>query len=72
MIIVKNYDNLKFFVQSSGQITNFSEIKNYLAFLDDIRENMILVKQSQYRQEEFKKFIKQIRIGKSEKLKNAS
>ena len=49
MIIVKNYDNLKFFVQSSGQITNFSEIKNYLAFLDDIRENIILVKQSQYR-----------------------
>ena len=72
MIIVKNYDNLKFFVQSSGQITNFSEIKNCLAFLDDIRENMILVKQSQYRQEEFKKFIKQIRIGKSEELKNAS
>ena len=36
-----NYDGLKFVVQSSGNETNFTRLKNLVDFLDDIRTNKI-------------------------------
>ena len=61
---------MKFILYSSGLETNFSGLKDPAAFLDDIKTNKILIEKARYKQEEFDKYLKQIRIGnKSEKQK---
>ena len=61
---------MKFILYSSGLETDFSGLKDPAAFLDDIKTNKILIEKARYKQEEFDKYLKQIRIGnKSEKQK---
>ena len=61
---------MKFIVNSSGTETDFTELKDPLAFLDSIRKHEISIEEAQHKQEEFNRYLKKIRIGnKSEKKK---
>ena len=53
-----DYGDLKFIVSSSGVKTNFSEIRDTVAFLDDIRKCEILIQEARYKQEEFSRYLK--------------
>ena len=65
------YGNLKFIVDSTGLATNFSELKDTVAFLDSIKKHEILVGKARYKQKEFDRYFKKIRIAnKSEEQKN--
>ena len=60
---------MKFTVQSSGQETDF-RIRDPITFLNLIKQNKTLIEKAWYKQEEFNKHIKQIRIvNKSEEKK---
>ena len=62
---------MKFIVNSSGLETDFSELKDPVAFLDSIKNSEILIKEAWHKQEEFNRYLKKIGIGnKSEKQKN--
>ena len=61
---------MKFIVNSSGTETDFTELKDPVAFLDSIRKHEISIEEAQHKQEEFNRYLKKIRIGnKSEKKK---
>ena len=63
-----NYGDLKFIISSSGTETNFSGLKDSVAFLDSIRKRGIYIEEAQHKQEEFNRYLKRMRIGrKSEK-----
>ena len=60
---------MKFTVQSSGQETDF-RIRDPITFLNLIKQNKTQIEKAWYKQEEFNKHIKQIRIvNKSEEQK---
>ena len=62
-----NYGDLKFIVNSSGLETDFSELKDPVAFLDSIKKRELLIEEVRHKQEEFNRY-KKIKIGnKSEK-----
>ena len=54
---------MKFIVSSSGVKTDFSEIKDTVAFLDNIRKREISIHEARYKQEEFGRYFKKIRLG---------
>ena len=49
---------MKFIVSSSGVKTDFSEIKDTVAFLDNIRKREISIHEARYKQEEFGRYLK--------------
>ena len=53
---------MKFIANSSGLETNFSEIKDPATFLDSIKKYEILIKEAQYKQEEFNKYQLEINL----------
>ena len=56
---------------SSGIETNFSELKDPLAFLDSIRKREISIEEARHKQEEFNRDLRKLRIGsRSEKQKS--
>ena len=58
-----DYGNLKFLVSSSGLETDFSELKDHVAFLDSIKKREILIEEARYKQKEFDRNFKKLRIG---------
>ena len=58
-----DYDNLKFIVSSSGLETDFSELKDHVSFLDSIKKREILIEDARYKQKEFDRNFKKLRIG---------
>ena len=52
-----DYGDLKFIVNSSGLETNFSKLKDPVAFLDSIRKREISIEEPQYNQEEFNRYL---------------
>ena len=50
--------DLKFIVNRSGLETNFSELKDPIAFLDNIKKREILIEEAQNKQEEFNRYLK--------------
>ena len=66
-----NYGDLKFKVNSTALETDFSELKDSVAFLDSIKNREISIEEAWYKQKEFRRYWKGVRIGnKSEKQKN--
>ena len=63
-----DYGNLKFIFSSSGLETDFSELKDHVAFLDSIKKREILIEEARYKQKEFDRNFKKLRIGND--LKN--
>ena len=53
-----DYSDLKFIVNSSGLETDFSELKDPVAFLDSVKKREISIEEAQYKQEEFIKYLK--------------
>ena len=53
-----DYGDLKFIVNSSGLETDFSEIKDPVAFLDSIKNCEISIEEARHKQEEFNRYIK--------------
>ena len=51
-----DYGNLKFIVNSTGLQTDFSELKDPVAFLDSIKKREIVVEEARYKQEEFDRY----------------
>ena len=49
---------MKFIIVSSGTETNFSELKDPVAFLDSIRKREISIEEAGHRQEEFNRYLK--------------
>ena len=54
-----DYSDWKFIVNSSGLETDFSELKDPVAFLDSIKQREVLVEEARYKQEEFNRYLKQ-------------
>ena len=54
---------MKFIVNSSNPETYFSELKNPVAFLDSIKKRKTLIEEARYKQQEFNRYLKKIRIG---------
>ena len=52
------------FKKSNYNDSNFSELRDHITFRNDIRENKTSIEEARYIQEEFNKYIKQIKIGK--------
>ena len=68
-----DYGDLKFIVNSTGLENDFSELKDPVAFLDSIKKREILIEETRYKQKEFSRHLKRIRIGnKSENKKKNS
>ena len=53
-----DYGDLKFIVNRSGLKTDFSELKDPVAFLDNIKKREILREEAQNKQEEFNRHLK--------------
>ena len=53
-----DYSELKFIINSSGTETNFSELKNPVAFLDSISKYEVSIQEARHKQEEFKRYLK--------------
>ena len=53
-----DYSELKFIINSSGTETNFSELKNPVAFLDSISKHEVSIQEARHKQEEFKRYLK--------------
>ena len=53
-----DYGDLKFVVSSSGRETNFSELKDSVAFLDSIRKHEISIEEGLHKPEEFIRYLK--------------
>ena len=51
-----DYGNLKFIVNSTGLETDFSELKDPVAFLDSIKKREIVIEEARYKQEEFDRY----------------
>ena len=49
-----DYGDLKFIISSSGTETDFSELKDPVAFIDSIRKREISIEEVLHKQEEFK------------------
>ena len=65
-----DYGDLKFIVNSSGLETDFSELKDSVAFLDSIKNREISMEEVRHKQEEFNTYLTKIRVlNKSEKQK---
>ena len=65
-----DYGDLKIIVNSSGLDTDFSELKDPVAFLDSIKKREISMEEARHEQEEFNRYLTKIRIGNnSEKQK---
>ena len=61
---------MKIIVDSSGLETDFSELKDPVAFLDSIKKREISMEEAQHKKEEFNRYLTKIRIGdNSEKQK---
>ena len=58
-----DYNDLKSIVNSSGQETDFSELRDPVAFLDCIKKHEISIEEAWHKQEEFNSYLKGIRIG---------
>ena len=54
---------MKFIAKSSDLEVDFNELKDPVAFLDSIKKDDILIEEPRYKQEEFKRYLKKIRIG---------
>ena len=52
-----DYGDLKFIISSSGIETDFSELKNLVAFLDSTRKREISIEQARCKQEEFNRYL---------------
>ena len=65
-----DYGNLKFIISRSGTKTDFSELKDSVAFHDSIRKREISIEEAWHKQEEFNRYLKKRRTGnKSKKQK---
>ena len=53
-----DYGSLKFIVNSIGLETNFSDLKDPVAFLDSIKKREISIEESRFKQEEFDRYLK--------------
>ena len=53
-----DYGDLKFIVNNSGLETDFSELKDPVAFLESIKKREILIEEAPYKQEEFNRYLK--------------
>ena len=63
-----NYGDVKFIVNSSDLETDFSELKDPVAFLDSIKKPEILIEEARHKQKKFNRYLKNITSGnKSEK-----
>ena len=49
---------MKFTFNSSGLETDFSELKDLVAFLDIIKKQEISIEEAQHKKEEFNKYLK--------------
>ena len=49
---------MKFIIISSGTETNFSELKDPVAFLDNLRKREISLEEAQQKQKEFNRYLK--------------
>ena len=52
-----DYGDLKLVVNSSGLQSDFSELKDPVAFLDSIKKREISIEEAQYRQDEFNRHL---------------
>ena len=59
-----DYGDSRFIISSSVVGTDFSELRDPVAFLDSIRKREISIQEARHKQEEFNKYLKKIRIGK--------
>ena len=50
---------MKFIISSSGTETDFSELKDTVAFLDSIKKPKISIEEAWHKQEEFNGYLKQ-------------
>ena len=53
-----DYGDLKFVIISSDTETDFSELKDPVAFLDSIRKLEISIEEARHKQEEFNRYLK--------------
>ena len=53
-----DYIDLKFIVNGSDLETNFSKLKDLVAFLDSIKKHEILIEEARHKQEEFNGYLK--------------
>ena len=58
-----NFDNLKYFAESSNMETDFSAKQDHITFLNNIKTNKI-IKEAKDSQGDFNKYLKIIRRGK--------
>ena len=59
-----DYGDSRFIISSSVVGTDFSELRDPVAFLHSTRKREILIQEARHKQEEFNKYLKKIRIGK--------
>ena len=63
---------MKFIVNNSVLETDFSKLKDPVAFVDSIEKREISMEEAKHKQQEFNRHLTKIRIGnKSKKQKNA-
>ena len=60
---------MKFIVHISSLETDFRELKDPIAFLDRIKKREISNEEAPHKQEEFNRYLKEIRIGNKSKNK---
>ena len=66
-----NYDKLNFIVENTGAKTNFTEVKDPMIFLNNIKTGKLKLEEAKNLQEDFNKLLKNIqKRNKCEKEKN--
>ena len=58
-----DYNDLKYTVSSTSLETDFSDLRDPVAFLDSIKKPLISIEEARYKQEEFDRYLKKIRGG---------
>ena len=57
-----DYGDMKIIVNSSGLESDFSDLRDTVAFLDNVKNSEISIEEARYKQEEFSRYLKKIRI----------
>ena len=53
-----DYGDLKFIIGSSGTETHFSDLKDFVAFIDSIRKREISIEEVRHKPEELNRYLK--------------
>ena len=63
-----DYDDVKFIINSIDLETDFSELRDPVAFLNSIKKPEILIEEARHKRKKFNRYLKKVTIGnKSEK-----